>query len=69
MKKQYTKPTILVIEMEASELMMTSAAAFTTGNGIVGGVSDDWSDLDGAYASAQESDPWQNGLWDEGAWN
>ncbi len=69
MKKQYSKPTILVIEMEASELMMTSAAGrFTEGNGIIGEVSEDWSDLDGV-ACSKGSDPWQNGLWDESAWN
>lgn len=70
MKKEYIKPTLLVIKTEPSQIMATSPGSEGDGTGGMGGIIDgeEDTDLDGKIEDNLEPISSKGGLWDEYTW-
>ena len=70
MKKEYIKPTLLVIKTEPSQIMATSPGSEGDGTGGIDGTIDggEDTDLDGKIEDNLEPISSKGGLWDEYTW-
>ena len=72
MKKEYIKPTLLVIKTEPSQIMATSPGSEGDGTGGMGGIIDgeegEDTGLEGGIGNEYDPVCTKGGLWDEYTW-